>query len=141
MKYSKGYKYKTESTEEFQTKIIGQGARIVDAEGKLYAELLPNGTLRSHVSYSWDGASGPTVDTENTMVPSLVHDILYQMEREGHLAQETRELADETLHDLLRKCGMSWLRARLWLWAVRNFAASSATRRDAKDGIYEAKNP
>ena len=31
--------------------------------------------------YAWNGASGPTVDTRNTMAGSLVHDLLYQLIR------------------------------------------------------------
>ena len=32
--------------------------------------------------YAWDGASGPTIDTKNTVAASMIHDILYQFMRE-----------------------------------------------------------
>ena len=49
-------------------------------EGKL--------TVRS--GYAWDGASGPTWDTEDTLTPSLVHDALYQAIRAGLLPASRR---------------------------------------------------
>ena len=40
--------------------------------------------------YAWDGPSGPTIDTSNSMRASLVHDVLYQAMREEGLAYEFR---------------------------------------------------
>ena len=74
--------------------------------------------------YAWDGASGPTIDTENTMQASLVHDALYQAIREG--CSITRRRADRELRRVLREDGMSLARRWLWYWAVRLFAAGAA---------------
>ena len=44
--------------------------------------------------YAWDGPSGPTIDTRNSLRASLVHDVLYQAMREGGLPRTFRRRAD-----------------------------------------------
>lgn len=79
--------------------------------------------------YAWDGPSGPTIDTPNFMRGSLVHDVLYQLMREGQLDVEWRETADNVLHDICRQDGMGAFRA-WYVWAsVRMFGASHARPR------------
>jgi len=69
----------------------------------------------------WNGASGPTIDTANVIMPSLVHDMLYAiLEKYGEM-YFTREEADRFFYLLLRAEGMWWLRARSWYRAVRRF--------------------
>ena len=74
-------------------------------------------------SYSWDGASGPTIDRPagQIIVPSLVHDMLCQLEREGYFGDvpEARLHADKLLYQLLRERGMNIIRAKIWYWGVR----------------------
>ena len=48
--------------------------------------------------YNWDGPSGPTVDTKNSMRASLVHDALYQLIRIGQLDKRYRKKADKVLY-------------------------------------------
>lgn len=80
-------------------------------------------------NYAWDGPSGPTIDTQNFMRGSLVHDALYQMIREGYLDKdECRILADQTLYDICRKDGMSWIRANVVYYSVRIFGNPSARK-------------
>lgn len=88
-----------------------------------------DGTLLIRVRYKWDGASGIAIDTKNFMRGSLVHDALYQLLREGVLAQGDRIIADRILRDICIEDGMSRLRA-WWVYnAVRMFGASSAKPR------------
>lgn len=48
-----------------------------------YGVLTVDGDLSIRRGYSWDGPSGPTIDTGTFMRGSLVHDFLYQLLREG----------------------------------------------------------
>lgn len=77
-----------------------------------------NGRLEIAAGYAWDGASGPTFDTQNTMRPSLVHDALYQLMREEILPRTYKDDADRIFYELLRDNGMWLPRARVWYRAV-----------------------
>lgn len=78
--------------------------------------------------YAWDGASGPTIDTKDTIKASLVHDCLYQAMRLGLIDESNRKIADKELRDQMIKAGCWKLRARIWYIAVRLFAKSSAKK-------------
>ena len=89
--------------------------------------LVVTGTaLRIKSGYAWDGASGPTVDTQATMFPALVHDALYQLIRLGILPQGSRKEADKLFRRLLKAGGMTFFRRWYFYRAVRWFGASSA---------------
>lgn len=92
-----------------------------------YVRLDRDGTLTCARGYAWDGASGPTFDTENTITPSLVHDALYQLIREGLLPDTYRDIADQLFYDNLRARGMAWLRAKAYYVGVR-FGGGAAVR-------------
>jgi hypothetical protein len=62
-----------------------------------YCTLDDDGYIIIDEGYEWDGASGPTIDTDDTMDGSLVHDILYQMMREGRLSRKYRKAADKCI--------------------------------------------
>jgi hypothetical protein len=76
--------------------------------------------ITAHRGYAWDGASG-TIQTKNTIIPSLFHDVLYQAIREGLLGDENRKTADDVLYWLLLEGGMSRFRAWYFYKAVRLF--------------------
>ena len=88
-------------------------------------------TLTIKARYAWDGASGPTVDTPDTMRASLVHDALYQLIRLGVLARALKGAADQLLHDLLIADGMNRIRAWYWLRAVRWFGSIDQQKPEA----------
>ena len=83
--------------------------------------------------YRWDGASGPTVDTHNTIRASCVHDVLYQMIRRKELPIESKSLADEALRRIMledsSQTGISGLwgrfRAGYFFYAVKLFGWSA----------------
>lgn len=80
--------------------------------------------------YAWDGPSGPTLDTDNSLRASLLHDALYQAMREKLLpARRNRRLADREFRLVLARDGMFFLRRWLWWIAVRLFAAHAARPR------------
>jgi hypothetical protein len=74
--------------------------------------------------YAWDGASGPAIDTLNFRNGSLVHDILYQMMKEGGLpaTRANRKRADQVLREICRADGMSYIRATWVYLGVQTFA-------------------
>lgn len=78
--------------------------------------------------YTWDGASGPTIDTKGTIKASLIHDCLYQAMRLGLIDGSNRKVADKELRDQMIKAGCWKIRAWTWYLAVRLFAASSAKK-------------
>jgi hypothetical protein len=84
--------------------------------------LMHSGILRIKKGYCWDGPSGPTIDTESFMRGSLVHDVLYQLMRDGHLIKEYREYADRFLRIICLEDGMARWRAWYVYYAVRWFA-------------------
>ena len=59
------------------------------------------------------------------ILPSLVHDALYQALREGKLGRQHRDAIDGLFYRQLRGRGVSWLVATVAYWCVRvggNFA-------------------
>tara|TARA_R110002126_G_scaffold101189_3_gene233185 strand:- start:578 stop:1045 length:468 start_codon:yes stop_codon:yes gene_type:complete len=58
--------------------------------------------ITAKAGYAWDGNSGG-VNTKSWIIPSLIHDILYQLMREGLLSQSLRKQADLAMHYFLKK--------------------------------------
>ena len=92
------------------------------AAGNGFIEIIQEADFKSVIairdSYAWDGASGPTIDTKDTMVASLVHDALWQLIEEGHLPEKYRKQANSEFYAILIASGVPRWRARLWYWAV-----------------------
>ena len=78
--------------------------------------------------YCYDGTSGPTIDTENTMRGSLVHDVLYQMMRESVIPVGCVTYADNLFHQILLEDGMSRFRAWYYFQGVNNWFAHRYAR-------------
>ena len=97
-----------------------------------WISLSKEGILSIRSGYAWDGPSGPTIDTKNTMRGSLVHDALYQLMREGHIsdAEEVRILADDELDAILKEDGMSSFRRWLWMEGLSIGGRPSAIRQE-----------
>ena len=127
IKYRKGYKYQLAEDYSHKTNVIGY-----DIETE-FIRLTLVGILFIRSGYAWDGPSGPTFDTKNSMRGSLVHDALYQLMRQGHIPQEFRLYADEILRDICVEDGMSEIRADLWEKAVNIFASAAANPENEKD--------
>ncbi len=90
-----------------------------------YLSLTKNGELLVSTGYAWDGASGPTFDTDDAMYAALVHDALYQCIRLGALDRSARVQVDRLFRAHLKTDGMPLWRRNLWYWFVRKFGASS----------------
>lgn len=88
------------------------------------------GVLHIDRGYAWDGPSGPAIHTANFMRGSLVHDALYQLMREGHLAASRyRDDADKELKLTCLEDGMSSLRA-WWVYHGVRLGGGPSTRGD-----------
>lgn len=77
--------------------------------------------LNAIPGFSYNGASGPTIDTKNSMRGSVVHDILYQLIELGLIPESSRLAADAILEEVCIQDGMSKIRAGIWERAVRRF--------------------
>ena len=91
-----------------------------------YYRLNRNGLLLIKKGFVWDGPSGPTYDSPDSMRASLVHDVFYDMIRKGRLPKGARKLADQELRRIAIADGMWHWRANLWYQMVRHFGAGSA---------------
>jgi hypothetical protein len=117
------YKYNLHSDVVHSTEI-----KVVKPEKETlhFLEIDGDGNLTIKKGYSWDGPSGPTIDTKSFMRGSLIHDALYQLMREGVVPQNERKRADEILREVCIEDGMSKIRA-WWVYrGVRIGGAGSA---------------
>ena len=97
-----------------------------------------SGILTIKNGYAWDGPSGPTIDTQNFMRGSLVHDALYQLMREGFLDYKIyRKKADRLLQEHCRQDGMSSIRA-WWVYQGVRFGGGTSADPDKKRPVKYA---
>jgi hypothetical protein len=98
MKFTKGdYKYRLDSPIKVFTDIKG-----IDVSYR-NIHLSSNGELLLDEGYLWNGASGPTLDTEETHLPSAVHDAIYRLISLGIINKKYRKHADELFYKLMLK--------------------------------------
>lgn len=148
--------YIVKKTMTFQTFILGKTAVIKrKSDNKVLARLTSNGTLTVYEGYFWNGPSGPTIDTEDFIIGSIPHDVLYQMLKENMLVdeeyhkrksgpglyyismyeefKELRLLADVTLETVCIENGMCLFRAKYTYISVRIFGESHCLPNTLKD--------
>lgn len=99
-----------------------------------YFSLSTVGTLVIQAGYQSDGPSGPTIDTRNTMVPAFVHDVLYEMMREGDLPRAEKGKVDNLFKEMLKARGVGRIRYALWWLAV-----SVAGRRSVESEVIHVE--
>ena len=129
IKYQKGFKY-----QNYEDYTIHTGIEGFDIETD-FITLDRDGCLFIRKGYAWDGASGPTYDSDSSMEGSLVHDSLYQLMRLGLLPQGFRERADNLLESICIKKGMWKWRAKIWCSMVKRFAKNAASTK-SKRKVY-----
>ena len=120
IKYRSGFKYQL--AEDYVQRIPIRPDAAVDHP---FFALTLVGNLTVRAGYAWDGPSGPTVDTANFMRGSLVHDVCYQMMREGFIDRRWKDAADRLLQAICREDGMSALRAWWVYHGVATFGGPS----------------
>ena len=115
----KKYKYRNNSLKIVRIHIRGL---VINHK---YFSLDKQGYLRILEGYLWDGCSGPTWDTRNTMLAGLIHDVLYQMIRIGLLNLIYKNEADKILRSIMLKKGAWKFRANYYYQAVDKLGSSS----------------
>jgi len=118
--YREGYEYQVARDYHIRTALIP----FAPVKTK-FIVLSITGNMVIKAGYAWDGASGPTWDTKNSMIGSMAHDAGYQLIRLGLILPEYKDLLDQMLHALCTEDGMFSWRADYWLWAVNKFGAGS----------------
>lgn len=133
MKYSE-YKYKFKVEENFSIELP---IKIADFE-QPYATS-KNGILEIKKGYAWDGASGPVINTQNTLIASLVHDVLYQAMRLNLIKPNkvNRKIADKNFFEILKMNGVNSVRRTVWYLAVRLFGKKSTVKIQDNDKIKD----
>ncbi|MHB8123121.1 MAG: DUF1353 domain-containing protein [Desulfuromonadaceae bacterium] len=137
--YKKGYKYQLHRN---YTVLVG-----IDPGCEIITDWLhlQNGYLTISKGYAWDGPSGPTFDTSDSLRGSLVHDALYQLMRLGLISESYRGKADDLLHEICVEDGMVHIRAEMWKQMVICFAAGAARSGSEQPVLIapcpEEKNP
>ena len=103
--------YRLDEDVQVQTRIHGMNMHSSSPS------LSRGGLMKIQKGFVWDGPSGPTYDSPDSMRGALVHDVLYSMIRSGlNIGVFTRKDADKELHRLLVEDGM-W-RWRAWFWYI-----------------------
>lgn len=133
MKYSE-YNYKFKVEENFSIELP---FKIPDFE-QPYATS-KNGILEIKKGYAWDGASGPVINTKNTLIASLVHDVLYQAMRLNLIKpnSENKKITDKNFFEILKMNGVNSTRRTVWYLAVRLFGKKSTVKIQENDKIRD----
>lgn len=117
--YRGGYKYQLAET--YAVTVAMKPARNIQSD---FIDLDVEGGLSIKRGYAWDGPSGPTIDTDNFMRGSLVHDALYQLLRQNDDGEhfdhaKDRKVADQELIRICKEDGMTCIRRQWVLAGVR----------------------
>ena len=108
IRYLQGVKYVLSEDYMLQTPVTG--ADVIDP----WFRLFPDGRLHILAGFAWDGPSGPTLDTKDSLRASLVHDVFCILMRDGRLAFDRQAAVNDHFRDLCVEDGMpAW---RAWLW-------------------------
>ena len=123
MKYKKRrlWKYRLHADEVLKVLITPENS--INSE---FIRLTKTGRLTIKAGYCWDGSSGPTIKSHKTKMPSLFHDAIYNLLRDGLLDQEWRKSADEQFRDMLIERGFWKWRADFWYKALRKAGQPAA---------------
>jgi hypothetical protein len=114
IRYIKGIKYwVVEDVIPVQTPVIG--VTIIDR----FFRLDPDGMLSIFAGFAWDGPSGWTFDTKDSMGPSAVHDVFCICMRDGRLSYDQwQDIVNEFFRKQCLEDGMPEWRADTWHWFV-----------------------
>lgn len=112
IRYLKGMKYVLSDDHRVLTPI--KGADIIDP----WFRLQPDGALTIFMGFAWDGPSGPTFDTKDSLRASLVHDVFCILMRDGRIDFERQDAVNEFFRQMCIEDGMPEWRARVWFWGV-----------------------
>lgn len=145
MKYRDGYDGQVVETVVFQMpfELHPEVEVSVEYDGTVFINLDPLGELSIQAGYCWDYASVPLTHWisnklagKKSKVPSLVHDALCQLHRNGLLPHdEDRAHTDRVFYELLRE--RKFWRVRAWLWYKAVRVGAKYSKQEPKE-VYEA---
>lgn len=119
------YKYVTDKDYSVQSFIFGYS---VDHQ---YFSLSIDGVLIAKTGYAWDGMS-VVPDSPAGKIPSLFHDVLYQMMRLELLPRKERSKSDKLFYDLCKLYGMNRIISTLLYIGVVLFGAHYTYKENTK---------
>jgi len=137
--YKAGYKYVLAEMAVFQTDV--RPINNLPSVATRYIMLDHHGKLTILSGFPWDGPSGVTIDTPNSMAAALLHDALYKLFR-WKLADVDvyRPVADREFRNHLKANGMRQPRRWVWFRAVRRLARFAALPEARKPVLTAPKN-
>jgi hypothetical protein len=98
-----------------------------------------DGVFTVKPGYVFDGASGPTIDTDDCICAALGHDCMYELMDQGKLAVHIyKDIADLWFYKRLQADGMLQYRAWAWFRAVSIFGKPGFS---GDDIIHRAPKP
>ena len=124
LRFIKGFKYQVPEDFIIVVEDFKPSYNIIDE----FCEFYTDGTLLIKKGFAWDGASGPTFDTKDSYIPSIVHDVFYRFIRKGYLPLSFKPEADRIFHKLLLEGGMSRMKAYRWYLGVKWFGKDACTK-------------
>ena len=131
IRYRAGYRYQL--AEAYGCIVAIHPAQRIDAP---FITLTPAGGLTIDAGYAWDGPSGPAISTRTFMRSSLIHDVLCQLVRTGHLGREWIPAVHDEVQRICLEDGMCRARASWVRWAMR--FADPATRPSGERPVLSA---
>ena len=123
-------KYQLIGDEYYNTGIKGY---VIDLK---WLSLSLDGTLCVKDGYTYDGPSGPTIDTTSFMRGSLIHDALYELIRKGHIPSSCKPISDRILKEICLEDGMWEVRAWYVYKGVKYFGKASTLAKNVKKIIH-----
>lgn len=90
-----------------------------------------NGLLTIRPGYVWNGMT-KGITTDNLIIPTLVHDSLYDLLQSNLLSLEYRLFIDKLFFNMCLESGVNVVRAHWIYYAVRFFGESYALPKDKK---------
>ena len=121
-------------SEKFSIQTPVTGYTIFDP----WFELTESGWLFVYRGFCWDGPSGPTFDTKDSLKASLVHDVFCILMRDGRV--NYRQWQDIVNAFFMKMCiddGMPVWRAKLWYMGVE-FGDAGNPKQGPDRKVYEA---
>ena len=132
IKYIKDMKYCLSSGYTLQTPVTGYNIEdpwfILNDAGYLYIK----------PGFCWDGPSGPTLDTKDSLKASMVHDVFCILMRDGRI--DYNKWQDTVNGFFMQMCiedGMPAWRAKLWYMGVE-FGDAGNPKQGPDRKVYEA---
>ena len=131
--YTGGYKYQLAEVAQFFCVDLAVSKEV----STKWLHLSSDGMLTIQPGYAWDGCSGPTFDSSNTMPASLFHDAGYQLIRLELLRSQYKDVIDAEFKRILLEDGVWPIRASYYYKAVDKFGKPS-TLPSHKRAIHRA---